>query len=136
MLQSLKEQHTSLSEELYTTLKNRTEERHTKIEKVLRYLHSYNDFKNEKEEKRLTKSNVIKFIVDFLKTFYPQTYSHSEEFGTVIEDDDDTNIDCEKELSLEQKLELAIAKKISTNQNTVQKAAISKTIRREIDLFE
>ncbi|GFS50677.1 hypothetical protein TNCV_2042471 [Trichonephila clavipes] len=35
MLQSLKEQHTSLSEELYTTLKIRTEERHTGIEKCL-----------------------------------------------------------------------------------------------------
>ncbi|GFX54048.1 hypothetical protein TNCV_2336841 [Trichonephila clavipes] len=56
MLQSPKEQYTSLSEELYTTLKNRTEERHTEMENVLRYLHNYNDFKNEnkKEEKRLT----------------------------------------------------------------------------------
>lgn len=78
MLQSLKEQHTSLSEELYITLKNRTEERHTEIENVLRYLHNYNYFKNEnkKEEKRLTNSNLIKFIVNFLKMFYPQTYPH------------------------------------------------------------
>ncbi|GFT29834.1 hypothetical protein TNCV_4892221 [Trichonephila clavipes] len=48
-----------------------------------------------------------------------------EEFGTVIEDDDDTNIDSEKE---ERKLELAIVKKISTIRSTVQKAAISNTI--------
>ncbi|GFW92752.1 hypothetical protein TNCV_1735451 [Trichonephila clavipes] len=59
MLQSLKEQHTSLSEELYITLKNRTEERHTEIEKALRYLHNYNDFKNEKEEKILANSNSV-----------------------------------------------------------------------------
>ncbi|GFY05395.1 death domain-associated protein 6 [Trichonephila clavipes] len=58
-----------------------------------------------------------------------------EEFSTVIQDDD-TNINNEKELSLEQKLELAITKKISSNQYTVQKAAISKTIQREINLFE
>ncbi|GFT34925.1 DUF4817 domain-containing protein [Trichonephila clavipes] len=30
--------------------------------------------------------------------FYPQTYLHSEEIGTVIEDDDGTNIDSEKEI--------------------------------------
>ncbi|CAK9796334.1 hypothetical protein ANTQUA_LOCUS727 [Anthophora quadrimaculata] len=78
---------------------------------------------------------MIKFIVNFLKNFYPQTYPHSEEFGTVIEDDN-TNIDNEKELSLEQKLELAITKKISTNQNTIQKSVISKTIQREINLFK
>ncbi|GIY01209.1 putative AC transposase [Caerostris darwini] len=60
MLQPLKEQHTSLSEELYITLKNRIE-RHTEIENVLRYLHNFNDCKNEneKEEKRLTNSNLI-----------------------------------------------------------------------------
>ncbi|GFT18172.1 hypothetical protein TNCV_183331 [Trichonephila clavipes] len=53
-----------------------------------------------------------------------------EEYGTVTEDDDDdTNVDTEKELSLEQKLELAITKKISTNQNTIHISAISKTIR-------
>ncbi|GFV19605.1 uncharacterized protein TNCV_478311 [Trichonephila clavipes] len=121
----------TVASSVFNTLKNRTEERHTEIENVLQYLHNYNDFKNEKVEKRQTKSNVIKF-----KTFYQQTYPHSEEFGTVIEDDDDTNIDSEKELSLEQKLELAIDKRNSTNQNTVQKSAISKTIRREIDLFE
>ncbi|GFU26097.1 hypothetical protein TNCV_5105511 [Trichonephila clavipes] len=39
-------------------------------------------------------------------------YPHSEEFGTVIKDDHDTNVESEKNLSLEQKLELAIAKKI------------------------
>ncbi|GFT17368.1 hypothetical protein TNCV_4806481 [Trichonephila clavipes] len=44
--------------------------------------------------------------------------------------------DSEKELSLEQKLELAMIKIISTNQNTIQKLAIPKTIQREIDLFE
>ncbi|GFW98944.1 hypothetical protein TNCV_4655711 [Trichonephila clavipes] len=60
--------------------------------------------------------------------------SINKEFGTVIEDD--TNVDTEKELSLEQKLELSIAKKISTNQNTIPKSAISKTIPQEIDLFE
>ncbi|GFU17194.1 hypothetical protein TNCV_1854241 [Trichonephila clavipes] len=43
---------------------------------------------------------------------------------SVIEDDDDTNVDSEKELSVEQKLELVITKKLSTNQNTVQKSAI------------
>ncbi|GFU93654.1 hypothetical protein TNCV_3018421 [Trichonephila clavipes] len=37
---------------------------------------------------------------------------HGEQFGTVIEDADDTNVESEKELSLEQKLELAITKKI------------------------
>ncbi|GFV26417.1 RNA-directed DNA polymerase from mobile element jockey [Trichonephila clavipes] len=46
------------------------------------------------------------------------------------------NVDSEKELSLEQKLELAMTKKISTNQSTIQRSAISKTIQREIDLFE
>ncbi|GFU09885.1 hypothetical protein TNCV_784351 [Trichonephila clavipes] len=45
--------------------------------------------------------------------FNPQTYPHSEEFGTVIEDVDYFNVNSEKELSLEQKLELAITKKIS-----------------------
>ncbi|GFW08000.1 hypothetical protein TNCV_2977691 [Trichonephila clavipes] len=59
-----------------------------------------------------------------------------KEFGTVIEDDDGINADTEKELSFEQKLELAITKKISTNQNTIQKSAISKTLLREIDSFE
>ncbi|GFX75008.1 hypothetical protein TNCV_1845801 [Trichonephila clavipes] len=53
-----------------------------------------------------------------------------------MEDGDDSNIDSEKELPPKQKLKLAISKKNSTNQNTVQKVAISKTIRREIDLFE
>ncbi|GFW66904.1 hypothetical protein TNCV_4687891 [Trichonephila clavipes] len=33
----------------------------------------------------------------------------TEKFGTAIEDDDDTNACSEKELSLEQKIELAIA---------------------------
>ncbi|GFV88213.1 putative AC9 transposase [Trichonephila clavipes] len=51
MLQSLKEQHRSL-EDLFTTLKNRTQERHTEIENILRYLHNYNDFKNENEKKK------------------------------------------------------------------------------------
>ncbi|GFV22321.1 hypothetical protein TNCV_3923811 [Trichonephila clavipes] len=51
--------------------------------------------------------------VNFPKMFYSQTYPHSEEFGTVIKDDDGTNVDSEKELSLEQKLGLAITKKIS-----------------------
>ncbi|GFU63592.1 hypothetical protein TNCV_4256331 [Trichonephila clavipes] len=59
-----------------------------------------------------------------------------KELGTVIEDDDDTNVDSEKEFSLEQKLNLAIAKKILANQDKIQKQAISKTIQREIDLFE
>ncbi|PRD36218.1 UNVERIFIED_CONTAM: hypothetical protein NCL1_09285 [Trichonephila clavipes] len=59
-----------------------------------------------------------------------------KEFGTVIEDDYDTNVDSEKELSHEQKLDLVITKKISINQSIIQKSAISKTIRREIDLFE
>ncbi|GFT27055.1 hypothetical protein TNCV_4675801 [Trichonephila clavipes] len=53
-----------------------------------------------------------------------------------LEDDDGTNVDSEKEFSLEQKLELAITKKISTNQNSMQKPATSKTIRQGIDLFE
>ncbi|GFT24367.1 hypothetical protein TNCV_3252201 [Trichonephila clavipes] len=61
---------------------------------------------------------------------------YHQEFSTVIEDDDNTNVDTGKELSLEQKLELMITKKISTNQNTIQKSALSKTIRREIHLFE
>ncbi|GFW52081.1 integrase catalytic domain-containing protein [Trichonephila clavipes] len=43
-----------------------------------------------------------------------------EEFGTVVEDDDGSHVDSEKESSLEQKLELAIAKKISKNQNAIQ----------------
>ncbi|GFV41306.1 uncharacterized protein TNCV_3146341 [Trichonephila clavipes] len=90
----------------------------------------------KKKKGDLTNSNLIKFIVNFLKLFYPQTYPHSEEFGTVIEDDDDTNVNSEKELSLEQKLQLTVTKKISTNQNTMQKSAISKTIRQKIDLFE
>ncbi|GFW19489.1 hypothetical protein TNCV_1603831 [Trichonephila clavipes] len=43
---------------------------------------------------------------------YPQTYPDSEEFSAVIEDlfTIDTNVDSEKELSFEQKLELAITK--------------------------
>ncbi|GFX83166.1 uncharacterized protein TNCV_4987601 [Trichonephila clavipes] len=103
MLHSLKEQHTSLSEELYITLKNRTEERHIDVENVLKYLRNYNDFKseNEKEEKRVINSNLITFIVSFLKMLYQQTYFHSEEFGTAIKDDPDINVDSEKELSLE-----------------------------------
>ncbi|GFU85698.1 transposable element Tcb2 transposase [Trichonephila clavipes] len=68
-------------------------------------------------------------------SLYPSDFSFKE-FGTVIEDDDDTNINSEKELSFGQKLELAITQKISTNQNTGQKAAVSKTIGREIDLSE
>ncbi|GFV31435.1 uncharacterized protein TNCV_134741 [Trichonephila clavipes] len=120
MLQLLKEQHTLISEELYITLKNHTEGWHTKIENVLCYLHNYNDTKKEKEENRLTNSNMIKFRVNFLKIVQPQTYSYSEEFGTVIDDDDTAKR--EKELSLEQKLELAITEKNSTKQNTIQKS--------------
>ncbi|GFV70789.1 uncharacterized protein TNCV_1946991 [Trichonephila clavipes] len=118
MLQTLKEQHTSLSEELYTPLKNRTKERHIKIENVLRYLRNYNEFKNENKKRRkerLTKSIVIKFIENFLKTFNSQTYPHSKEFLTVIYNDDDTNKDSEKKLSLKQKLELMLPKKNSPN---------------------
>ncbi|GFV43615.1 transposable element Tc1 transposase [Trichonephila clavipes] len=63
------------------------------------------------EEKRLTNSNLVKFIVNFLNIVYPQTNPHSEEFGTVIEDDDDTNIYSEKELSLEQELKICNVKK-------------------------
>ncbi|GFV84838.1 hypothetical protein TNCV_4298201 [Trichonephila clavipes] len=66
----------------------------------------------------------------------PQTYSHPEELGTGIEDDDGTNLDSEKELSLEPKLEIAITKENSTNQNTIHKPAIYRIIRRENDLFE
>ncbi|GFY36483.1 hypothetical protein TNCV_26861 [Trichonephila clavipes] len=51
-------------------------------------------------------------------------------------EDGDTNVDSEKELSHEQKLELARAKNISTSQNTIQKSAVPKTFRQEIDLFE
>ncbi|GFV16700.1 uncharacterized protein TNCV_4418871 [Trichonephila clavipes] len=47
-----------------------------------------------------------------------------------------TNVDWEKELSIKEKLELAITINISANQNTIQKSAIPKTIRREIDLFK
>ncbi|GFV18089.1 hypothetical protein TNCV_168931 [Trichonephila clavipes] len=50
-----------------------------------------------------------------------------EELGTVIEDEYDTDVDSEKELSLEQKLELAISKKNSTDKNAVQKSVLSKT---------
>ncbi|GFT25817.1 hypothetical protein TNCV_1517821 [Trichonephila clavipes] len=53
--------------------------------------------------------------------FHPQTYPHSEEFSTDIKDDEATTVDSETELSLEQKLELAITKNISTNQNTIQR---------------
>ncbi|GFX95527.1 hypothetical protein TNCV_4825421 [Trichonephila clavipes] len=53
-----------------------------------------------------------------------------------MEDDYDPNVDSKKELSLEQKLKLAMCKKNSTNQDTIQKSDISKTNRREIDLFE
>ncbi|GFY23057.1 hypothetical protein TNCV_3762971 [Trichonephila clavipes] len=44
-----------------------------------------------------------------------EIYPHSDEFGTIIEDEADTNINSEKELSLELKLELVITKK---NQQT------------------
>ncbi|GFY25806.1 uncharacterized protein TNCV_1915561 [Trichonephila clavipes] len=44
-----------------------------------------------------------------------------EEFGTVIENNDDTNVGSEKELSLEQKLESGTARKISKNQSTKRK---------------
>ncbi|GFX23111.1 hypothetical protein TNCV_2932751 [Trichonephila clavipes] len=39
-----------------------------------------------------------------------------KEFDTVIEGDDDANVDSENELSLTQKLRLAITKKVSANQ--------------------
>ncbi|GFV18475.1 hypothetical protein TNCV_4469111 [Trichonephila clavipes] len=71
-----------------------------------------------------------------LRTHVDFRYIGSQEFGTVIEDIYDLNVDSEKELSLEQKLNLAKTKRSSTNQNTIQKSAISKTIRREIDLIE
>ncbi|GFY04753.1 histone-lysine N-methyltransferase SETMAR [Trichonephila clavipes] len=61
-----------------------------------------------------------------LLIFY--TDRRQKEFGTVIEDDDDINVHSEKELSLEQKLELVITEKMSADQNTTQKS--------EIDLFE
>ncbi|GFY16670.1 adhesion G protein-coupled receptor B2 [Trichonephila clavipes] len=75
--------------------------------------------------------------VNFTKTFHPQTYPHSEEFDTVIKDDEETTDESEKELSLEQELELAKTKK-KIQQTKIQygESAISKTIRREIDLFE
>ncbi|GFV23451.1 hypothetical protein TNCV_4781631 [Trichonephila clavipes] len=44
--------------------------------------------------------------------FPHKPHSYSKEFGTVIEENDDSNADSEKELSLEQKLELVISKKI------------------------
>ncbi|GFU24960.1 uncharacterized protein TNCV_340041 [Trichonephila clavipes] len=93
---------------------------------------------NSRSKVKGTEDPVIIFLdkVDTPDIFYSQTYPHSEELGTVIEDDDDTNIDSEKEFSLEQKLELEMTKKISTNQNSIQKPAISKTIRQEIDLFD
>ncbi|GFU78622.1 hypothetical protein TNCV_2302331 [Trichonephila clavipes] len=47
----------------------------------------------------------------YSKSTTHKPYPHSEEFGTVIEDYNDTNVDSEKNLSLEQKLELAITKK-------------------------
>ncbi|GFW71569.1 hypothetical protein TNCV_2310041 [Trichonephila clavipes] len=40
-----------------------------------------------------------------------------EEFATIIEDDDGPNVDSEKELSPEQKLELVITKKSFNNNN-------------------
>ncbi|GFW86786.1 hypothetical protein TNCV_2809411 [Trichonephila clavipes] len=48
----------------------------------------------------------------FLKFVTHRPYPHSEEFGTTIEDDDDINVNAQKELSLEHKLELEITKKI------------------------
>ncbi|GFY31464.1 hypothetical protein TNCV_4990231 [Trichonephila clavipes] len=88
----------------------------------------------KKKEKRLTNS---KFIVNFLKVIKTQTYPSSEEFETVVKDDDATNVDSEKELPLEQKLDLVITKKISLNLSTIQKSDVSKIRReREIDLFE
>ncbi|GFT84171.1 hypothetical protein TNCV_1149962 [Trichonephila clavipes] len=72
----------------------------------------------------------------FLKFSARKPYPLSEEFGTVIEDYDGTYVDSEKDLFLEQKLELAIPKKFSTNQNTIYKSAPSKIIQREIDLFQ
>ncbi|GFX58167.1 hypothetical protein TNCV_4049251 [Trichonephila clavipes] len=36
-------------------------------------------------------------------------YPHSKEFGTVIEDDDDSNADSEKKLPFAQKLELSLS---------------------------
>lgn len=136
MLQSLKDQDTPLSEELYSALKIRIEERHSELENILRYLHNYNDFKkeNEKEQKKLTRSNLIKFVLNFHKNIYEkQTQPYPEEF---VEDDVDVNIG--KELSLEKKLQLAINKKIATNNNTkvIQKIDLSKTVRRETELLE
>ncbi|GFX30973.1 transposable element Tc1 transposase [Trichonephila clavipes] len=49
------------------------------------------------------------FLCDFESSLYPYT--------PFVTDDNDTKVDNENELSLEQKLELAITKKISTNQN-------------------
>ncbi|GFV52941.1 uncharacterized protein TNCV_2876091 [Trichonephila clavipes] len=87
-------------------------------------------------------AQVVASFIEFISVTHLQrkwgntTLEFGKEFNTVIEDDYDTNVDSEKELSLEQTLELAITRKISTNQNTIQKLAISKIIRREIDLFE
>ncbi|GFV61698.1 hypothetical protein TNCV_188561 [Trichonephila clavipes] len=70
---------------------------------------------------------MIKFRVNFIQMFHPQTYPHSEEFGIVIKDDEATTVDNEKELSLEQKLELATAKKIfnKPNYNTEKSTTVT-----------
>ncbi|GFU06586.1 hypothetical protein TNCV_1002261 [Trichonephila clavipes] len=79
---------------------------------------------------------VVKNVRNISIFFKLKPYSHLEQFGTVIEDDYSTNVDSEKELSLEQKLELAISKKFQQTKIQTQKSTMSKTIRREIDLFE
>ncbi|GFU25412.1 hypothetical protein TNCV_1488671 [Trichonephila clavipes] len=78
----------------------------------------------------------VKGTEDPVIIFLDKVDTPDKELGTVIEDDDDTNIDSEKDFSLEQKLELAMTKKISTNQNSIQKPAISKAFQQEIDLFD
>ncbi|GFU51005.1 hypothetical protein TNCV_4461971 [Trichonephila clavipes] len=71
------------------------------------------DIANEDEiltrEELLSITNKVRKILSlqrtFLQPFIRIPIPHSEEFGTVIEVDDDTNIDSKKELSLQQKLE-------------------------------
>ncbi|GFS77628.1 hypothetical protein TNCV_819441 [Trichonephila clavipes] len=61
-----------------------------------------------KEDEILTNQELLAIdnkVQKFVKIF-------KKEFGTVIKDDNDTNIDNEKKLALEQKLELAVTKKI------------------------
>lgn len=91
------------------------------IENILRYLCNYNDFKKEKkEEKKLTRTNLIKLLVNIHKNIDgKQTQTYPEEF---VEDD----VDIGRAMFFEKKFDLDINK--MQPQTIIQKKDISKTV--------